>query len=154
MAETGTSSKLSSGLNISFSPTLLVIDDDDDQLFLYATLLESKGYDTVTATSAEEGLGILEQIHIDLVVCDVHMPGMNGKEFVTKVRKTRNLSHLPVIEFSVNDSFVEYEILDSGADVFCPKWDTDLLLREVDELLNASEEQVTLLRQIQDRFNS
>lgn len=59
---------------------ILIVDDEPNVLKALARLL--KGYDTVTAESAEEALSIAEQQMFDLVISDYRMPGINGIDFL------------------------------------------------------------------------
>lgn len=68
-------------------PRILCVDDDDDTLKLRKHLLESAEYSVVTANSGAEALRMLaEGTHVDLVMLDYLMPGMNGDELAEKLR--------------------------------------------------------------------
>ena len=60
--------------------TVLWIDDDPAILELHGTLLRSKGYEVFTAPDGISGIAITRQRHIDVVVLDINMPGMDGLE--------------------------------------------------------------------------
>ena len=78
--------------------TVLCIDDEDDQLLLRKLLLEEAGYRVFTATSGEEGIRLSQTEHIDLVIVDYWMSGMNG---VAVARALKELcSKIPVIMLS------------------------------------------------------
>jgi len=64
-----------------------LIDDDLHVLQGLVRNLRKEPYQFRTATSAEEALGILAHDPVDLIVCDWHMPGMSGTEFLAKVAK-------------------------------------------------------------------
>jgi CheY-like chemotaxis protein len=76
--------------------TILVVDDDDDTCILYREILERE-FVVVTAPDGVEGLAVLHQRHVDLVISDFHMPRMNGMQFIRAMRSERELQHLPVI---------------------------------------------------------
>jgi len=61
--------------------TLLVVEDEDSVRSLTARMLQSEGYEVLTAADASEALMTLwgTPVHIDLVVSDVKMPGMDGE---------------------------------------------------------------------------
>lgn len=67
---------------------LLFVDDEQNILSALRRLFRPAGYDICVAGSAEEGLQILENQHIDLVVSDMRMPQMDGAEFLKRVAKT------------------------------------------------------------------
>ena len=79
-------------------PTLLWIDDFQLGLEMYRAMFERLGYCVWTASSGEKGLQIAASRHIDLVVTDYEMPGMNG-EAVALAMKTLK-PDVPVILFS------------------------------------------------------
>jgi CheY-like chemotaxis protein len=68
--------------------TVLCVDDDSETLKVRKLLLEDGGYSVVTATSGQDALRMLSQRnHIDLVLLDYLMPGMNGDELAERLRK-------------------------------------------------------------------
>lgn len=64
---------------------ILYIDDEEINLRLFRNSFR-RDYDIVTATTAAEGLKILNQQHIDLVITDQRMPDTTGVEFLSKVQ--------------------------------------------------------------------
>lgn len=76
--------------------TILVIDDEENIRMLYqAELSYEEGYKVMTAESASEGLEILKNEKIDLVVLDIMMPEMDGLEMLEKIRT--DYGNIPVI---------------------------------------------------------
>lgn len=67
------------------SGTLLFVDDEQNILSSLKRLFRSSGYRILTASSAKEGLEILENEAIDLIVSDMRMPEMSGDEFLEQV---------------------------------------------------------------------
>jgi two-component system repressor protein LuxO len=65
--------------------SILFVDDEPEILTALTRLLRSTNITVYTASSGENGLQILEQKKIDIVVSDKNMPGMNGNEFLQKV---------------------------------------------------------------------
>ncbi|MCR5626795.1 MAG: response regulator [Lachnospiraceae bacterium] len=84
--------------------TILVIDDENMNLISTRHILESCGYNVVTADSGEKGIAILEEISIDLLLLDVKMPGMDGIETLKEIRRKSRFSKLKVIFFTSSDS--------------------------------------------------
>ncbi len=74
---------------------ILVADDDKHTRMLLRAVLESENYTVSTAENGEQALELLDREHIDLVVLDVMMPGMDGYEFTRIVRQTD--STLPIL---------------------------------------------------------
>ncbi|MEP7335929.1 MAG: response regulator [Actinomycetota bacterium] len=74
---------------------VLVIDDEQVIRGLMCEILERAGYDTISAGTADEALGLLKDNQIALVVSDIVMPGLTGLELLKEVRARR--PSLPVI---------------------------------------------------------
>ncbi len=68
---------------------ILIVDDDPTIIQTLESYLKfQKGYEVLTASNAYEGLAVLEQTSdVDLVFVDINMPGMNGIEFVKKLKE-------------------------------------------------------------------
>lgn len=134
------------------TPIILLVDDDEDQLFLFKVFLERTNCIVVTALSAQEALEILDQIHVDLVVSDINMPNIDGREMISRLRKMSDLAKLPVIAFTAAPRYAEEDLLLSGADMFCLKTETKTLVNQINELLQRQDTNVSLLSQIRERF--
>jgi DNA-binding NtrC family response regulator len=74
---------------------ILIAEDDSMTRTLLSNYLTEKGYEVFSAENGLEGLRILEQREIDLVITDYSMPRMGGKEFILHIKKTH--PRLPVI---------------------------------------------------------
>jgi CheY-like chemotaxis protein len=68
---------------------ILVVDDDEDVLEITAEVLRASGYHVVTAAHAQAGLDLLASVHVDAILTDVIMPGMNGFHFARLAREMR-----------------------------------------------------------------
>lgn len=120
-------------------PTILFIDDDQDQLVLFQAMLAQKGYDVVGANSAEDGLTKLRSLKIDLVITDIMMPQMDGCQFTYLLRKMTNLSKIPVIAVTAGTDDLEADALQHGADRFCSKNKAHFKLAgQIEELLSGT----------------
>ena len=103
------------------APTILLVDDDKDQLCLLEFLLSSKGYKTICSESAVEALAKLQMSSFDLLICDIMMPEIDGIELVKHLRRKKNFSDLPIIMLTAARSELEFTSLALGADCFCQK---------------------------------
>ncbi len=74
---------------------ILVADDDKHTRMLLRAVLEGENYTVSTAENGEQALELLDREHIDLVILDIMMPGMDGYEFTRLVRQTD--STLPIL---------------------------------------------------------
>jgi len=77
---------------------ILVIDDDKNIRFFIKEVLELNHYTVHSAANGEEGLKIYESTHIDLVMVDIMMPGMDGYEFTRKLREAN--PDIPILMMS------------------------------------------------------
>ena len=69
------------------SATVLTVDDEPSVLSALRRLLRLHGYTVVQATGGAEGLAILDEKPVDLVISDMRMPGMDGARFLEEVRR-------------------------------------------------------------------
>lgn len=98
---------------------LLVIDDDSAVTELLSLLLKSHGYDVMAVNSGPDGIGLLREKKVDLIILDLMMPDMDGWEVCKEVRK---FSSVPIIILSaLNDPAMIASILDAGADDYLTK---------------------------------
>ncbi|MCF8304796.1 MAG: response regulator transcription factor [Ignavibacteriales bacterium] len=100
---------------------ILLVDDEKDIVeFLEYNLLK-EGFDVLTAFDGNQALKMAEQ-KPDLIVLDVMMPGADGYEVLTKIRKNKSLENIPVILLTAK-SGENFEVhgLNIGADAFIQK---------------------------------
>jgi PAS domain S-box-containing protein len=76
---------------------ILVVDDSEDALEMLRALLELDGATVTTATSGANALGIAADNAFDLVVSDISMPGMDGFEFLNRLRAMPNHRQVPAV---------------------------------------------------------
>jgi len=99
---------------------ILVVDDEADLLAELAPLLERTGYHVTTASDGQQGLTLVEQIHPDLIVLDVLMPRVDGREVLRQLRQAGNWT--PVILLTRVGSPTERALsLQEGADDYLNK---------------------------------
>ena len=66
---------------------ILVLDDDDQFRSMVSIVLAKAGYEAVTADNGQNGLQILRETDIDLVITDLVMPGKEGVETIMEMRR-------------------------------------------------------------------
>lgn len=79
----------------------LVIEDDDQAAELIRLQLEGEGLKVERVTTAEEGLALARQKKFDLVTLDILLPGMDGWEFLAKIKESPETENLPVVIISI-----------------------------------------------------
>jgi len=77
--------------------TILVIDDMSDLLKMLRKQLEHWGYRALTASSGEEGLSLADTEQPDLILLDVLMPKMKGREVCARLKANPTTRDIPVI---------------------------------------------------------
>lgn len=82
------------------SKTLLVLDDDPENLEIMTSVLRSKGYEVIGCGNGAEGFRLLLKHRPDLAVVDLKMPGMSGLEFCRRLRRTPEVAQTPVLVVS------------------------------------------------------
>ena len=89
-------------------PVILIVEDNDDILEMLKEIFHPI-YEVHTAGNGKEGFEQALTIQPDIVLSDVMMPEMSGKEMCYKIKNTVNLSHIPVVLLTAQTS-VEYTI--------------------------------------------
>lgn len=85
-------------------PSLLVVDDNDDNRYTLTHRLRRQGYENLTeAENGRDALSALEAGKFDLVLLDVMMPEMNGYETLERIKSDMALRDIPVIMISALD---------------------------------------------------
>ncbi len=120
---------------------IMIIDDEKDTVGLVKEILESEGYDTVAAYSGKEALDFLKNVEVkpDLLLLDIFMPGMGGREVCEKIRQESSLKDLKVAFFTAATAFRgnDKQMLDElkVSDYITKPFDTDDLVKRVHRLL-------------------
>lgn len=77
--------------------TVLVVDDTPDTLGLLTDTLDNAGFTVLIANDGTSALDLVDQITPDLVLMDAMMPGLDGFETCRRMKRDKQLTHLPVI---------------------------------------------------------
>jgi two-component system cell cycle response regulator DivK len=116
------------------SKKILIIDDDDRNIFALSAVLKARKFDCLSAYSGEDALRLLKDTPgIDVALVDMMMPGMDGYELIGQIRNEPSLQHLPVIAVTAQAmNGDEEKCLEAGADGYISKpVDLDKLLRVI-----------------------
>jgi two-component system cell cycle response regulator DivK len=76
---------------------VLVVEDNEKSMKLFRDLLRATGYRTLEATSGEEALELAVVHAPDLVLMDVHLPGIDGVEALNRLRGDARTAAIPVL---------------------------------------------------------
>lgn len=82
--------------------TILYIDDDSLNLRLVRKNLQNMGYEVHEAMDAKKGIQLAREIIPDVILMDIHLPGMNGIEATKVIKSSDKLAHVPVIALTAD----------------------------------------------------
>src|SRR5260221_14701564 len=82
----------------------MVIDDSAALRQSVVDAVVDAGYEVIGAADGKEALGMLDGSKVDLMVCDVHMPRMDGLTFVREVKRLADYRFVPVIMLTTESS--------------------------------------------------
>jgi len=89
--------------------SVLIVDDDLETLSLYVGSLERLGATVSGVTDAAGALAVLAVWHPDVILCDLHLPVMDGYALLTRLREHADLADVPVIAISGSHPAIERE---------------------------------------------
>lgn len=114
---------------------ILIIDDDMLIRELLKNQLSAKPYEIIEAKNGVEGISKAISDKPDLILLDLHMPGMDGVEVIKKIKAQDNTKEIPIIVLTasgLNDEVVE--ALHSGANDFLTKqYQPDELIKKIEK---------------------
>lgn len=116
--------------------TILLVDDDQRNLFAIKKILANNNSTVFTETNGKQALEFLaKNPHIDLILMDIMMPVMDGYETIQKIREDANLKQIPIIALTAKALADDRQkCLDAGANDYVTKpIDTDILLKKVEQ---------------------
>jgi two-component system cell cycle response regulator DivK len=101
---------------------ILIIEDNEPNRRLARDLLQVHGYRTIEAETAEHGIAVAAEQRPDLVVMDIHLPGIGGIEALAKLRAETTTRTVPVLAFTASVMAQDRsEIIAAGFDAFVSK---------------------------------
>lgn len=116
---------------------ILLVEDDEDIRELTKMLLEMAGYEVLPAADGEDGLRLLADECVDLVILDIMLPGIDGWSVCRAIRTDPRIANLPILIFTVRSQHLDSD-RQAGVriDGFLNKpFQRDELLRAVTRLL-------------------
>ncbi len=87
--------------------SILVVEDDPDTRELYRMMLQAAGADVRCAVSVEAARSLLETWRPDVILCDLHLPTVDGCALVRELKADPQLASIPVISISGGHPAVE-----------------------------------------------
>lgn len=129
--------------------TLLLVDDDQNQLALRKSLLESTGYKLLTANGSLDALRLFAAHEVATVILDYQMPEMNGDAMAIQMKEQKpEVPLLMISGYAVPDSALRH------VDGFMPKAsEPTFLLQMIERLLQGFERRKPQRARIRERWN-
>jgi CheY-like chemotaxis protein len=107
--------------------TILYAEDDIDDVFMVREAFEKHDHiEVVHANNGWEALQILNNMQANhilpcLLILDINMPVMDGKEALVKIRRNEELKHMPIVLFSTSNSVTDQ--------FFAQQWEVELITK-------------------------
>lgn len=79
------------------NPTVLLIEDNEQNRYLTTFLLERNGYHVICAVDGPRGIALAKELNADLILLDIQLPGMDGYEVAQALRAMAPLRNTPII---------------------------------------------------------
>lgn len=126
------------GLRAADGETVLVVDDEAVVRMLVVETLQDLGYAAVEAGDGHSGLAILQSAaRVDLLVTDVGLPGLDGRQLADAGRRLRpDLRVLFITGYTQNAAFGEGEALQRGMEVITKPFSIDGLAFKIREMID------------------
>lgn len=130
------------------SAKIMVVEDHDLLLSLLRRALEREGYEVVTATS---GVEMMKQLYLakpDLIVLDVELPDVDGRELLAALKKDPRTFSIPVVVWSGRDPATHRRgVIELGAEDYVEKGPPSALVPKIENvLLRISERELAKAR--------
>ena len=127
-----------SAIPVKGTETILVVEDEEAVRKLAVRMLESAGYRVIEAGTGEQALAVSEQHRerIDLVLTDLVMPGMTGRELSAWLEKVRPGTRVLFTSGYTDGAILRQDVLDQSAHFVAKPYAKADLLRKVREALD------------------
>ncbi|MGH8648518.1 MAG: response regulator [Burkholderiales bacterium] len=101
---------------------ILIVEDNEKNLKLVRDVLQVKGYDTIEAGTAEDGLKLARARKPDLILMDIQLPGMSGIDALKALRADPATAAIPVVAITASVMQQDrQQIMGAGFDGFIEK---------------------------------
>lgn len=116
---------------------IMIAEDSPTEQKLLCQLLESQGYQLITAANGEEAIAQIEQNKPDMLILDVIMPKKNGFQVCRQLKKNPQTTDIKILMLTSKDQQSDrYWGTKQGADLYVTKpWDDEQLLTQIKGLL-------------------
>ena len=113
---------------------VLIVDDSPTEIHVLSGMLEKNGHQVDSVDNAEAGIARSKETKPELILMDVVMPGMNGRELAERLQSLR--PEVKVLYMSgYTDNVVDHRILEQGVNFVAKPFSPEGLARKVREVL-------------------
>jgi two-component system, OmpR family, phosphate regulon response regulator PhoB len=112
---------------------VVIIDDDENLTNLLSDILESEDFEVHVTNDSSQGLDLIYEIQPDLVLLDWMMPGKDGIETLTELKKNEKTKSIPVFMLTAKGMLSEVnQLFSTGADDYISKpFNPDLIAKQI-----------------------
>jgi CheY-like chemotaxis protein len=130
---------------LSGSETILLVEDEEVIRGLGVRILTANGYTVLTAANGREALNALERrgTPVDLLMTDVVMPGMSGRELAREIAKKSLARRTLFVSGYTDDAILRHGVLDPGVAFLNKPFTADSLLRKLRAVLDGPADKAT-----------
>ena len=130
-------------LTMPFTPVILCVDDDEDDLFFIKEIVVSQGH-SLTIKEARNGVDALNFLQAGLknnelpclIIMDMNMPRMDGRQTISKIKEIEQLSKVPIVVFTTSSNADHQKYFESQGVRFITKpFDYKVFTKEIINLL-------------------
>jgi CheY-like chemotaxis protein len=101
---------------------ILIIEDNEQNLYLETFILQKNGHEILQARSGEMGIALAVQNTPDLILLDIQLPGMDGYTVAEELRRNQTISNIPIVAVTSYAMTGDRErILESGCTGYIEK---------------------------------
>lgn len=120
---------------------IAIIDDEKALVETLKSFLEERGFSVISAYDGVSGLELIKREKPDIVILDITMPELDGRDVLIQLKKNEDTKSIPVIMLTVKNEPFEVDYgMELGADDYLPKpCEVHRLLKHIDAILKKRE---------------
>jgi CheY-like chemotaxis protein len=100
----------------------LIIEDNEQNMYMLTFLLEKNNYEVMQAFNGLDGIKAAKENSPDVILLDIQLPGMDGYQIATELRKRSDLVHIPIVAVTSHAMVGDREkAMESGATGYIEK---------------------------------
>jgi CheY-like chemotaxis protein len=102
--------------------TVLLVEDNEDNLVIYSTILRHSGYVVIEARDGKAGIDAAQSAHPAIILMDVSIPLIDGWEATRRLKADPDTAHIPIIALTAHAlASDQQKAIDAGCDGYIPK---------------------------------